>query len=445
MATYPYAADLELAKLRLDLKNPRLATEPDSQRDAFKELAEAQGTKLLALCTHIAHHGLNPVQPFLVIPDDDNQFIVLDGNRRLTALRALEQPDLISDRFGESERRQLRRLASIFTPPEEVPCVVFAKRDDADVWIELQHGGESDGAGLVGWSAQQKARHKARKGPNPPHLQILDFVRMGGTLSTESARRCDNGTFPVSTLDRALTTPGVRERLGIDVIAGQVVTYYPKTEVLKGLSKLVDEIGTGGVKVGALMTVDNRLAYISSYKASELPDPTTRLESAEALSDAPDRPARQAEKQKERRRSNARTKVIPAECSIAINAARLNDIYLELKHKLRVDEVPNAAGVLLRVFVELSVDQYVESNAVPIPKNPNLANKVIAVADHLQASGTMSDKELIPVREAVKPEDKLNLATNLNALVHSRQMTVSGNDLKALWDRLQLFLVSVWT
>ncbi len=444
MATYPYAADIELAKLRLDLKNPRLATEPDSQRDAFQDLAEAQGPKLLALCRHIVLHGLNPAQPFLVIPDDDNQFIVLDANRRLTALRALEQPDLVSDRFAEAERRQLKHLASTYTPAEDVRCLVFAKRDDADIWIELQHGGESDGAGLVRWSAQQKARHRARKGPNPAHLQILDFVRAGGALSAESARRCDSGTFPVSTLDRALTTPSVRQRLGIDVVGGQVVTHYPKTEVLKGLSKLVDQIGTGDVKVGRLMSVKNRLAYINSYEASELPDPSTRLESAAALSDAPDRPARQADKQKDRRRSNARTKIIPAECSISITPARLNDIYLELKQKLRVDEVPNAAGVLLRVFVELSVDQYMEANAVPMPKNPNLAKKVTAVAEHLEDSGVMTDKDLIPVREAVKAEEKLNLATNLNALIHNRQMTVSGNDLKALWDRLQLFLVSVW-
>ena len=444
MATYPYAADIELARLRLDLKNPRLATEPDSQRDAFRELAEAQGPKLLALCRHIARHGLNPGQPFLVIPDDDSQFIVLDANRRLTALRALEQPDLISDRLGGSERRQLRQVATTYTPAEDVRCVVFAKRDDADIWIELQHEGESEGAGLVGWSAQQKARHRARRGTNPPHLQILDFVRAGGALSPETVRRCDAGTFPVSTLDRALTTPRVRERLGIDVVARQVVTNYPKAEVLKSLSKLIDEIGTGAVKVGRLMSVGNRIAYINSYKDDNLPDPSTRLESAEALSDAPDRAARHAGKQKERQRSNARTHLIPGDCSITITPARLNDIYLELKRKLRVDEVPNAAGVLLRVFLELSVDEYIDAHTVSLPKNPDLAKKVSVVADHLEASGVMSDKDLMPVREAVKTEDRLNLATNLNALIHNRHMTVSGNDLKALWDRLQLFLVSLW-
>lgn len=126
-----------------------------------------------------------------------------------------------------------------------------------------------------------------------------------------------------------------------------------------------------------------------------------------------------------------------------IDTPRINDIYLELKRKLRVDEVPNAAGVLLRVFLELSVDVYMDGHPITV-RNPTLARKVSAVADYMESDGSIDGKEAALVREAVKSDDKVTLATNLNALVHNRDMSVSGNDLKFLWNRLSPFFEKLW-
>jgi hypothetical protein len=444
MPRYPYVADIELSKLRLDLRNPRIPDEPDSQRQAFEEMAEVQGAKLLALCKHIAQHGLSPAQRFIVIPDDDNQFIVLDANRRLTAVRALEQPDLVSGRLTEGEMKQLRQLAEDFEPPEDVSCVVFATREDADVWIELLHEGESEGAGLVPWSAQQKTRHRARLGTKAHHLQVLDFVAKEAPLSNETVRRYDRGKYPVSTLERALTTPHVRSTLGIEYSDGEVVTNYPKTEVLKGLAKLVDEIGAGKVKVDKFMTVADRTRYIDRFKDAELPDPSTRMDTFAPLDEAPEKARDKHGAKKEKRSSATRSKLIPSDFMLSIGPARINDIYLELKRKLRVDDVPNAVGVLLRVFLELSVDEYIATQAVTKPKDDQLAKKVAAVVDYMEQKGLMTKKQAVPIREAVKSDDKVNLATNLNALIHNRDMAVGGNDLKALWTRIGPFFQKLW-
>jgi hypothetical protein len=446
MAKYPYAADIEVSRLRLDLKNPRLPGEPDSQREAFEQMAAAQNGKLLALAKHIARHGLSPAYRFLVIPDDDNQFIVLDANRRLTALRALEQPELVAAGLTESERRQLKLLADSFDPLEDVPCFVFEKREDADVWIELLHEGESEGAGLVEWTAQQKARHRARSGTKPAHLQVLEFVMAEGTPSPDAIERHDRGTYPVSTLERALTTPHVRQQLGIEILDGQVVTGFPKPEVLKGLTKLVDEIGTGKVKVGQVMRVEDRKAYIDAFNDDDLPDPRTRAEGTVRLDEAPEK-ARTQRPVRDRQSSSSRTKLIPVDFLIRPAPARINDIYLELKRKIRVDDTPNAAGVLLRVFLELSVDEYMAQNQVPPPTGRDkerLDAKVLAVLGYMEAQSLMTSRQSIPVREAFKSDDKLTLATNLNALVHNRDMALSGNDLKQLWTRLEVFFQKLW-
>jgi hypothetical protein len=163
------------------------------------------------------------------------------------------------------------------------------------------------------------------------------------------------------------------------------------------------------------------------------------------LDEAPEKVTGARARSKDRRHSTARTKMIPAEFSVTIPTNRINDIYLELKRKLKLSDVPNAAAVLLRVFVELSVDDYIRRNKVAVPyKDKTLQNKITAVADYMQANNVMTDKELVPVREAVKDPNNLTLATNLNAFVHNPDMTPSPTDLKAIWDRLAHFIEVLW-
>lgn len=438
----PKFLDVELAKLRLDLKNPRFPKAPDSQRQALEEMAREQGSKLLTLARHIVRNGLSPAHRFIVIPDDDSQYIVLDANRRLTALRVLENPEL-AERAGlvESDMRQLRALSDSWEPPDDVPCVAFRHREDADPWIQLIHEGEADGAGLVEWSAQQKQRYRAQRTGTPAHIQVLDFVMNEGTLSAETTRRYDRGKYPVSTLERVLSNPYVREKLGLAFSQGQVLTHFPKPEVLKGLTKVVDDIGSGKVKVGDVLSKDDRVRYIEGYKSSELPNSSSLIDAPTPITEAPEP---KKSKKKEHKRSNTRTKLVPSGFALTIDKRRINDIYLELKTKLRVDDVPNAAGVLLRTFLELSVDEYIRRNAVAIPTRPSLAQKVTAVVDFMEEHGTMNKDQAVPVKEAVKSPDKVHLTTNLNALAHNPDMTIGGKELKDLWDRLETFFDRLW-
>lgn len=445
MAALPVSEDIEVPKLRFDLHNPRFPGRPDSQREAFEEMARDQKTRLLGLARHIARYGLSPAQKFMVIPDDGNSYIVLDANRRLAALKALEQPELMQEFLNDSQLAQLRTLAAEYDPPEDVPCVVFTRREDAATWIELMHEGQGDGFGLVEWTAQQKARHRARDGAKDPHMQVLEFVIKEGKVSPTTAERSRKGQYPVSTLERALTTPQVREKLGIEIVAGRVMTQYPKSEVLKGLSKLVDEIGSGKVKVADFMKKEDRTAYVNRLKDDETPDPATRTDAPAPLEEAPERASRKRAGG-EQKPSGARTKLIPRDYSVNISVSRINDIYHELKGKLNLADVPNATAVLLRVFIELSMDSSIDRNSIPVPfKDKNFQNKMTAVCDWMEASKVLTGKQLMPVRKTLKDPYNVTLPTNLNAYVHNPDMTPTATDLKAIWDGVAVFIQKLWS
>jgi len=97
------------------------------------------------------------------------------------------------------------------------------------------------------------------------------------------------------------------------------------------------------------------------------------------------------------------------------------------------------------VFIELSVDDYIARNKFIVKfRDPNLQNKASSVLDHMETAGVLTEKDLVPVREALKDPANVTLPTNLNAFVHNPRMTPSGNDLKAIWDRLAHFVEALW-
>jgi hypothetical protein len=445
MPEYPYVAEIEVPRLRLDVKNPRIANQPDRQRDAYGRLAEVQSDRFLALSKDVVNHGLGP-QPFIVIPGDESgdpetdPFIVLDGNRRLTVLKALESPDIVEGHITESEMRVLKALKDGYRPIGEVLCVVFENRDAANRWIDMLHGSDMP-AGLLPWTSQQKARFRARGGTQPYHLQVLDFVREDGQISPEARQRIDDGTYPVSTLLRLLVTPEVRDRLGVDFSDNEVLLHYPKLEVLKGLSKVVDEIGTGVLKVNRLMRHDDRMSYVGTLKSAELPDQASRLSTPVPLEEAASQSDRAATRARPKRGSN---KLIPPEVDLTIGAPRVRQIYNEMKSKLNLDQMPNATGVLLRVFFEFSLEEYIARNTLTVKTSrpeATLVEKGNTVIAHMETERILTKKELLAAREAINPSSTVAV---MHAVLHQRDFQVSPNDLRVTWGRLQRFFERLW-
>jgi len=79
-------------------------------------------------------------------------------------------------------------------------------------WIRQRHNGEDEGRGIVGWSAIAVSRFRGRDAA----LQALDFVGTYADLTEEQANLIA-GKFPLTTLDRLLSTPDVRKALGFEL------------------------------------------------------------------------------------------------------------------------------------------------------------------------------------------------------------------------------------
>ena len=86
------------ANLLIDEQNPRIAVPNEGQHKALQSLAEHLGSKLSALAKHIVTYGINPSDLPIVmpVPNRTGRYTVLEGNRRIAALKAMETPEAIS-------------------------------------------------------------------------------------------------------------------------------------------------------------------------------------------------------------------------------------------------------------------------------------------------------------------------------------------------------------
>lgn len=306
-------------------------------------------------------------------------------------------------------------------------------------------------------------------GTNSKALQVLQFVHDSGLMNDDTLNKYNEGLFPLSILERLLTSPEIRFSLGIRNEGNKVLSRYPKHEVAKGLSAVVNSIGCKEIQTKHVHTKAQRVKYIDDLPAKNRPNTNTKLDEAIPLADIlrsesgrerginERKGGNSAEEFDEiasrdgtRRRvrnvkhSNTRNNLIPPSTSFKIPVTRIKDIMVELK-KLRLDTTPNAIAVLFRTFLELSVDAYIESHPIPeVTDDSLLKKKLEAVSTFLEDNKIMSRNELLPLRRAISTDTSLNSVRTLHSFVHNRFHSPGGRDLCAMWDSFDLFFRKIW-
>src|SRR5450755_1735892 len=241
------AKPLKIDSLDLDLGNPRIVRATD-QRDAMQKILKEQGAKLVNLAESIAANGLNPMDRFLVVRSDKaSKFIVLEGNRRVLAMKLLKSAPLVNDlEMSDAFRKRLLAAGATFklANVEPLDCFEVADRAEGIEWIIRRHTGENAGRGIVDWSGLAAARFRKRD----PGLQALDFVLEHGDLTSEVKEQIERD-FPISTLERLLATPTVRNATGFDIKDNKLETELPADEALKPLKRMVLDLATDVINV----------------------------------------------------------------------------------------------------------------------------------------------------------------------------------------------------
>jgi len=450
-STVPQQVDIPVADLLLDERNARLGQESGSQQQAALALAQQQGRRLVKLAQSIVSRGLDPAQlpSVLATGDRRRKYIVIEGNRRLLAIKALETPSLVQGALTASDFKQLQGLSTKYlsNPIDELRCVLYSpdETDDGYDRVLHRHTGAQEGAGLVEWASDEKDRFAARHGSARTRSlggQALDFLRaVDGNRGT--------ATKIATTLTRLLSTPEVRDTLGLDRVGGELIARYQKEEVAKRLRRIVEELESEKIKVKDVYTADDRRKYAETLK-DQPPDESARLAAPVKLSELPSggtTPMVPRRKSPRARPRAPRTSVASAESNINPGPPRLNAIYNELLN-LSADSFPNAGSVLLRVFLELSIDDYIDREKLMTQverDNAVLAKRMKAVAEHLEKAGKIDGQLRKAVEKIANSQHTLAAAvTTFHQYVHNKYVYPKPSELRISWDEIRPFLEAVW-
>lgn len=447
----PEIVDIPISDLLLDPENPRFKDVPKTQQEAARDLAEKHGDHVIELADDVVKFGLDPTTlPAVVASGGTRQrYKMLEGNRRLLAIKALETPTLISGVLPAGLSKRLTDLSKAYAknPIQSMPCVLFETEKEAEHWIIIRHTGANKGVGLVTWGTDEQERYERRHtGKLKPAGQVIEFVEKHGKLSPQA----QTSTQKINTnVARLVETTAVREKLGIDLDDGDIVSYYPLEEVVKGLTRIVEDLKTHKVNVPDLYSAKQRQDYVGNFSRTQLPKKSTALTEPVVLSDlTAGRKARKVKpKPKKRKAKKASRNTVAAGATLNVTPPRINAVYNELL-TLNAEQYPNACSVLLRVFVELSVDHLLEDKGVMTGgeiANKPLKARLKAAAKHLHRTKAIS----LSLQKAVNAvaDGQTMLAPGIpsfNQYVHNKYTFPKPAEQYASWDELAPFLEKLW-
>jgi len=440
---------LKIADLVLDAINPRNDA-AKNQREALQHIIDDQDVKLAVLAEDIVEAGLNPMDRLMVLKDAKaGNYIVLEGNRRTAALKILSNPAMLASLdVRDGLKKRLTAAAKTFDKKEVEPIAAFEveNRVIGNRWIQQRHTGENNGRGIVAWTGIASRRFTG----TDPALQALEVVRKHGGLTDAQLKKLEESRY-ITTLDRLLSTPDVRKAVGLDIERGKLVSELPADEVIKPLRRMILDLAEKRVNVTELKRKEQQLAYVKGFDKDSKPD-LSKKGKKRAVADIPDKEFTAAKAKPKRKKTTAadRKTIVPKGCSLNVVEARIADIFNELR-VLKLEETPNAIAVLLRVFLELSVDVYLKRNSLALTvatkgggtADKNLAKKVEEAADHMIAAGAPK-KDFNGVKRAISVKSSPLSIDLLHSYLHQSYATPSPRELRAAWDNGQPFFERIW-
>lgn len=144
--------NINISNLQLDLYNPRLPKSKQGKDDRTVIEYLLLEASTLELMESIGENDFFVGEMLLAIPETENEgkYIVIEGNRRLTAVKLLNNPELTSAK--KIATKEISENAKY--KPQELPCLIFKNRDEIQRFIGFVHI-----TGKKSWRMLEKARY----------------------------------------------------------------------------------------------------------------------------------------------------------------------------------------------------------------------------------------------------------------------------------------------
>jgi len=394
-------------------------------------------------------------EPPLVWPDGTN-YVVFDGNRRVTCLKLISQPKRAPSLELQAFFKGLKaNWKGVF--PDRLDCQIETDRERIDEILLRRHTGTRGGVGRNPWTDRMTATFVERTGKGGG-VNVADEIEK----RLEAAGMLPAKKIPWSTANRLLSSEGLRNRVGISVSRSKFQLTHPESLVLPIFRRIAEDLANRTVVLGDLWDNEGKVAYLDRLETEGVlplpplpsppapgaqgPRPGTRPGAGSGpgngtspgLGTPPSPPLPPPAK------PIKRSTLVPQVSHAVVwqaHVQRQRQIWDELQFKLKLDDHPNAISVLFRVLFELSIDNYItRTNLAGVHPNDSLKNKVKKVGADLEAKRRIDGKYAGVIRKLESADGIFSIDT-MNRYVHSPDFAPSPSHLTALWDQVSQLVV----
>ena len=449
--------ELSIDELLSDQENPRLGS-VSSQSEALAGIIRLNPGHFQNLMGSIRDEGLDPGDSLYVVRSEDGQdFVVLEGNRRLSALKVLSNPDILAGTdLPASMKKPLIREALGFERSDVEPlrCVRFDSREHANDWIQRRHTGVAGGEGRITWKPLEIQRFSG----DHTTIDVIEFVGRNAGYSKEDWGKAHIalGGGKSTNLTRLLESAVGQSHLGITVETEPsrktpLLGVEPKW-ALEVLKRIVDDILKGEVDSRRLNRASDIQNYFSSLPPELQPAPDKTVATPKAFKDINLVGGRTKPPQK----PPAKTKPVPrtrktlAPKKHPFNTSSSTKLEMLVREAGTLDTArfPLSCAFVLRAIVELAINEYMKANALPLgPKGGpefDLTTKANNVVKDLTSSGKVRSADLRAFKKRLLTRNSACSIQSLNGFVHNPYDLPTADALRAGWEATLPLLIAAY-
>ena len=442
---------LKVDSLRLDNENPRLPEEMlhETQSAIIQFLVDE--FNVLEIAKSIAKNGFF-INETPIVVKVGKIFVVVEGNRRITALKLLRNPELAPARKKYSYSRLAEDVDT--SQWERIPVYIAPSKEAASPILIARHGTEMTSP----WQRIMKMRFLAGevlKGVSHEEISekfsvSISEVRTAAytILLREMIRSAEisdaekdsylSEKFQTSTLTRIIEARRFSDKTGLQLIGATLQFKIPQKEFLDIILYICSEIATGALTHRTHEDVKERNMYIDKIIAD-----CTTGKTGEFCFEAPTQEETQDKKEprspKPRRRWE---RLISETMDFNTGLYKLNELLLE-GQKMHIGVYPHACALLMRTILDLSIQRLYDINGNleetidSDGKTKGLTKRInILTSNHSTWFPNKAICDKFKRFTARDSESYIHVET-LNDYVHGDYGKPTKDDLKNFWSQIE--------
>ena len=439
--------NLKISELSLWDQNPRFPNKyfKKSEQELIEYFYNKKSFNIHKLLINIVNNfDLIPCERLVVLIKDSKN-IVLEGNRRLMVYKLLLNPNLSTDNNLRNEILKLKSKINI-NKNYTIECIVVNDFEIGKQYIEQKHLNNN----MENWGEQERSNYKMRvhKANNSEKLKIeIEKIIREDVDLPEEIKDQVLGKGYVTNLWRILNSSPANDLFGFDfdndTLSIKDEDFKDKLKII--IFDIINKKTTKGQVMNSrsLNTNEEKEQYLKSINKDDCSDINEQINSKTTTNLFGDKSLNIKKNIRINPKSTLRNHLIPDRCRIIISEVKINNIYRELRDDLLLDDtnksVPNAIGVLFRVFLEVSIDYFYNQKGLFFKSETKLAGKITKVADYMQQNNIAKEQQLTNIRAVATDKNNILAIENFHKYVHTYTTQPTPSDLKLKWDNLQEF------